>query len=89
MEAAPQAISLDWNCDIANMRKVIPFQIALQGNLDPDILFAPHSKIEQETKQLLSHMHGDPAFIFNLGHGIKPNTPYDAVRVLVDTIKSQ
>ncbi len=87
VEAAPQGISLDWNCDLANMRKVIPFHIALQGNLDPDILYAPHHKIEQEVNHLLNSMHGDPAFIFNLGHGIKPDTPYDAVKVLVETVK--
>jgi uroporphyrinogen decarboxylase len=88
VEAAPQAISLDWNCDLASMRRVVPFNIALQGNLDPDVLFAPASKIEQEVRQLLTNMHGDPAFIFNLGHGIKPDTPYQAVKTLVDTIKS-
>lgn len=88
VEAAPQAISLDWNCDIANMRKIVPFHIALQGNLDPDVLYAPRTKIEQEVTQLLNNMHGDPAFIFNLGHGIKPDTPYDAVKILVDTVKS-
>lgn len=89
VEASPQAISLDWNCDMASMRKIIPFHIALQGNLDPDILYAPRYKIEQEVTQLLNSMHGDPAFIFNLGHGIKPDTPYDAVKALVDTVKSQ
>lgn len=88
VEAAPHAISLDWNCDLANMRKVIPFHIALQGNLDPDILYAPSYKIVQEVKHLLNKMHGDQAFIFNLGHGIKPNTPYDSVKTLVETVKS-
>lgn len=88
VEAAPQGISLDWNCDISLMRQMIPFSIALQGNLDPDILYAPRYKIEQEVTQLLNSMHGDPAFIFNLGHGIKPDTPYDAVKVLVDTVKN-
>ena len=88
VEAAPHAISLDWNCDIANMRKVIPFKIALQGNLDPDILYAPRHKIQQEVTQLITKMHGDPAFIFNLGHGIKPDTPYDAVKTLVETVQS-
>ncbi len=88
VEAAPQAISLDWNCDMVMMRKLIPFQIALQGNLDPDVLYAPSFKIEQEVTQLLNNMYGDPRFIFNLGHGIKPDTPYDAVKILVETIKS-
>lgn len=88
VEAAPNGISLDWNCDLASMRRVVPFHIALQGNLDPDVLYAPSHKIEQEVRQLMTAMHGDPAFIFNLGHGIKPDTPYDAVKILVETVKS-
>lgn len=88
VDAAPSAISLDWNCDLSTIRKMIPFQIALQGNLDPDVLYAPNYKIEQEVARLINSMHGDPGFIFNLGHGIKPDTPYDAVRTLVETVKS-
>lgn len=86
-EAAPHGIGLDWNCDLSAMRKAIPFRIALQGNMDPDILYAPRYKIEQEVTQLLNAMHGDPGFIFNLGHGVKPDTPYDSVKALVETIK--
>ncbi|MBN9377598.1 MAG: uroporphyrinogen decarboxylase [Chlamydiales bacterium 38-26] len=88
VEAGSQGISLDWNCDLASMRRVVPFNVALQGNLDPDILFAPRGKIEHDVIQLLNSMHGDPAFIFNLGHGIKPGTPYDAVKTLVETVKN-
>lgn len=87
-EASPQGIGLDWNCNLAHMRKYVPFHIALQGNLDPDILYAPPAKIEQEARQLVDTMHGDRAFIFNLGHGVKPDTPYDSVRLLVETVQS-
>lgn len=87
-EALPHGISLDWNCDLAGMRKAIPFHIALQGNMDPDVLYAPKHKIEQEARQILNAMHGDPGFIFNLGHGIKPDTPYEAVKVLVEAVKT-
>jgi uroporphyrinogen decarboxylase len=88
VQAAPDAISLDWHCNLADMRKTIPFHIAMQGNLDPDILYAPSYKIEQEVRHILSNMHGDPAFIFNLGHGIKPDTPYDSVKILVDAVRN-
>lgn len=84
----PAGISLDWNLDISDARKVIPHSIAVQGNLDPDFLFAPPQILQKELHRMLEAMEGDPGYIFNLGHGIKPTTPLDSVKLLVDTIKS-
>jgi uroporphyrinogen decarboxylase len=81
------AVSIDWNADISAMRKRIPLPTALQGNLDPDILHAPLSVIKKEVVDLLESMRGDKGYIFNLGHGITPEVPVEAVRVLVDTVK--
>jgi uroporphyrinogen decarboxylase len=86
--AAPSGVSIDWNARLADIRTVVPKNIALQGNLDPDILYAPHHKIREETTALLHSMKGDPGYIFNLGHGITPEVSVDAVRVLVDTVKN-
>lgn len=86
-EIAPSAISLDWNCDLAGVRKQTPASIALQGNLDPDILYAPLPVIKQEVKSLLKAMQGEQGYIFNLGHGITPQVPVEAVRTLVDAVK--
>lgn len=86
-EIAPAAISVDWNGDITKIRSVIPSKIALQGNLDPDILYASHDVIAKEVKKILNGMQGDPGYIFNLGHGIHPDVPVDAVKVLVDTVQ--
>jgi uroporphyrinogen decarboxylase len=83
----PRAISVDWNADLAQMRQRISPNIALQGNLDPDILYAPFDVIRKEVTALLDAMQGDPGYIFNLGHGITPGTPPDAVKTLVDTVK--
>lgn len=83
----PSGISVDWNADISTLRGVVPLTIAIQGNLDPDILYAPHSVIKSETLKILDAMHKDPGYIFNLGHGITPEVPTDAVKVLVDTVK--
>lgn len=80
----PAAISLDWTSPLAPLRKQIP--MAIQGNLNPDLLFEPLPLIAQKTKELLDSMQGDPGFIVNLGHGVKPNTPVDAVRCLIDTV---
>lgn len=87
VQAKPSAISIDWNGDLAAIRRVVPFSIALQGNLDPDVLYAPHDMIRKEVKTLLDSMRGDPGYIFNLGHGVTPEVPVDSVRVLVDSVR--
>lgn len=86
-ELQPNGISFDWNIDITKIRKQIPATICLQGNLDPDVLYAPKSHIIAETRRILNGMKNDPAFIFNLGHGVYPDTPVEAVRTLVETVK--
>lgn len=83
----PAGIGLDWNCHMVNMRRVIDRSIALQGNLDPDILYAPLSCIEREVERLLNEMEGDPGFIFNLGHGVAPDVSEGAVQTLVHCVK--
>jgi len=87
VDLRPNAIGLDWSCDISHMRKKVPPTIALQGNLDPQILYAPQDTIRFECEKILSSMERDPAFIFNLGHGILPDIPPENVTVLIDTIK--
>jgi len=84
----PNAIGLDWNCAIAEVRKHVPYPIALQGNLDPDFLYAPLPRIKAEVNRLLTSMKGDPGFIFNLGHGVMPDVSIAAVRTVVDTVKA-
>ena len=84
----PDGIGLDWNCHIGQMRRHIPATIALQGNLDPHILYAPLHKLEMEVKAILEHMKDDSRFIFNLGHGIAPDVTEEAVKTLVDCVKS-
>jgi uroporphyrinogen decarboxylase len=88
-EIQPSAISLDWNCDITQMRPTIPYSIALQGNLDPDILYAPKNTLEKEINRILDGMEGDKGFIFNLGHGIFPDVPEESVRILVECVKKR
>ncbi|MBA3721974.1 MAG: uroporphyrinogen decarboxylase [Parachlamydiaceae bacterium] len=85
----PAAVSLDWNCDVTRMRQVIPSSIAIQGNLDPHILYASTSVIEKEVNRILDGMEGDKGFIFNLGHGILPDIPEKSVRTLVECVKQR
>lgn len=86
-ELKPSALSLDWNCQLKQMRSLIPSSIALQGNLDPHILYAPASKLKSEVYRLLEDMKGDQGYIFNLGHGINPDVSEDAIKTLVSCVK--
>jgi uroporphyrinogen decarboxylase len=60
--------------------------VAVQGNLDPAILFCDWPAIEAAADRILQSMRGRPGHIFNLGHGILPNTPMDNVVRLVDAV---
>lgn len=86
-EVKPTAISVDWNGDIAALRKQLPANIALQGNLDPDILYGDKATVRKHVRSLLDAMRGDKGYIFNLGHGIHPDTPVESVQALVDEIQ--
>lgn len=85
---SPAGISVDWNCHLPFLRASIPYPIALQGNLDPDVLYAPAAIVRSEALRLLDSMKGDMGHIFNLGHGILPDIPVDSVKALVETVKS-
>lgn len=85
----PAAVGLDWQADIGAIRRRIGPRPALQGNLDPDLLFAPVPAVQREVGRLLESMAGDPGYIFNLGHGIQPETPLEAVQALIDTVQAQ
>ncbi len=82
----PTGISVDWSRPLWEIRQQVPPSIALQGNLDPELLYAPKEVIQRETKKLLRSMQGDPAFIVNLGHGVLPDTPVDHVKYFVETV---
>ena len=85
---APTGISYDWMIPIESVLKTIDPNIALQGNLDPHILHAPISCIEQQAIHLLKATTHRNNFIFNLGHGLLPTLSPDHVKALVDTVKS-
>lgn len=85
-EMQPDAISFDWQRPLFEMRKILhPRKIAVQGNLDPDLLFASKETIDKNVQELLSSMEGDRGFIVNLGHGVKPGTLCPSVRCLIDS----
>lgn len=85
VQLGPAAISFDAEKPLWELRKQVP--MAVQGNLDPDLLFEPLPVIREKTEELLRQMRGDPGFIVNLGHGVKPGVSVDAVRCLIDTVR--
>jgi len=86
-EAKPDVISIDWNVDLLDIKKRLPQGMAVQGNLDPHILYADKTVIKDRIHKLFERMRGEPGFIFNLGHGIMPDIPFDNVKYAVQIIK--
>jgi uroporphyrinogen decarboxylase len=81
------ALGVDWAKDIGAVRRNINGKKALQGNLDPTVLFAPKEKIKTETSLVLASYGKNAGHIFNLGHGILPKTPVENVQYFVNCVK--
>jgi len=83
----PDVLGLDWTMNLGAARQRVGDQVALQGNLDPNVLFARADQIEAEVVRTLDSF-GAPGHghIFNLGHGISQHTPPESVSVLVETV---
>nr|WP_294896942.1 uroporphyrinogen decarboxylase [uncultured Pedobacter sp.] len=86
-EAKPDVVSIDWNADLRNIKNMLPSNIAVQGNLDPHILYADKHVIKERIHRLFERMRGQDGFIFNLGHGIMPDIPFDHVKYAVEVVK--
>jgi uroporphyrinogen decarboxylase len=83
------AMGLDWTANIGKIRALVGHKMALQGNIDPAILFANPEQIAAEARRVLdSYGPHNTGHVFNLGHGISQFTPPEAVSVLVDTVHS-
>ena len=80
------AVGLDWTLDIGRAREKVGHKVALQGNLDPSILFAPPEVVAAEARRVVDAFGPHPGHVFNLGHGISQFTPPESVSVLVDTV---
>jgi uroporphyrinogen decarboxylase len=84
-KAGGDVMGLDWHVDLGKARNVLQ-DTAVQGNLDPTVLFAPQVTIEAEVKRILAENAGRPGHIFNLGHGILPTTPPENAQFMVDCV---
>lgn len=81
-----EVIGVDWKVNIKKAWKQIGYNRAIQGNIDPVVMLSTQSQVNNEAKRILNEVGGKPGHIFNLGHGILPNTPMDNVLSLVDTV---
>jgi uroporphyrinogen decarboxylase len=86
-EAGGAVIGVDWRIALDEAWKTIGDDRAIQGNLDPLVLLAPRDEIRRRAGEVLQQAAGRPGHIFNLGHGVLPQTPVDNVISLIDTVR--
>ena len=81
-------VSVDWQTPIEVARNLVHHSVGLQGNLDPRALLAPSDILVKELNHYKEFRHEYPNFVFNLGHGILPDTPLENVKKMVDWVKN-
>ena len=84
--AGGDVIGLDWRIPLDDGWALLGQDVAVQGNLDPALLFAPLSEIKSRVNDVLGRAAGRPGHIFNLGHGILQHTPVENVKAVVDMV---
>jgi uroporphyrinogen decarboxylase len=87
-ETGADVIGLDWRTPLDEGWRALEYGCAVQGNLDPITLFAPEPILETRVKQVLAQADGRAGHIFNLGHGIVPETPVEHVQAVVKMVKA-
>jgi uroporphyrinogen decarboxylase len=85
-KAGGTVMGIDWRVPLDDAWATVGHDIAVQGNLDPVALFGPPHEIERRVEDILRRAGGRPGHIFNLGHGILPQTPVDHVAATVEMV---
>lgn len=80
------ALGLDWTIDIEDARRRVGDKVALQGNMDPSMLYAPPARIEQEVETILAGFGKGNGHVFNLGHGIHQDVPPEHAGAFIDAV---
>lgn len=81
-----KVLGVDWTVDLGVVRRLVPDNVALQGNLDPVLMNTTPEIVRREATRLLETMRGTKGHIFNLGHGIMPSAKVENMQALVDTV---
>ena len=86
LAAGGDVLGLDWRVELGPTWDALGDDIAVMGNLDPLTLLAPAPVLERETRRILLEANGRPCHVFNLGHGVRPQTPVAQDVRLVDLV---
>jgi uroporphyrinogen decarboxylase len=85
-EAGADVVGVDWRTPLDRATRQIGGRHPVQGNLDPALLFAPWAAVETETRRVLAEGRAAPGHVFNLGHGVLPETDPDVLTRLVELV---
>jgi len=85
-ETGCDALGVDWTVDIGEARARVGARVALQGNMDPCVLYASQQRIHAEVDQILESFGAGPGHVFNLGHGIHPHVDPERVSAFIDAV---
>jgi uroporphyrinogen decarboxylase len=80
------ALGVDWTTDLADARLAVRDRVALQGNLDPSVLYAPPAQIREQVGRVLASFGNGHGHVFNLGHGIHPEVPPEHALAMVEAV---
>lgn len=85
-ESGGDVIGIDWRVELDGAWRRIGHDVAIQGNLDPTLLFGPIDRLRERVERILQQAAGRPGHIFNLGHGVLPKTPVENVLAVVEMV---
>ena len=88
-EAGGTVIGIDWRINLGDAWQRLGYNVALQGNLDPIAMIGDHGQLEERVDQVLQQAQNRPGHIFNLGHGILPQTPVENVETVVHWVHAK
>ena len=83
----PDVVSLDWRVPLDRGWQRVGWQRGVQGNLDPAVLLGPRDLVRSRSRDVLRRAGGRPGHVFNLGHGVLPDTPLENLQVLIETVR--
>ena len=87
-QTRPDVVSLDWRVPLDDGWRRVGYGLGVQGNLDPAVLLGPAQLVQQRARDVLRSAAGRPGHIFNLGHGVPPETRIENLELLVETVHS-
>jgi len=87
--AGADVIGVDWRVPLDEARRRVGPDVAVQGNLDPALCLAPWDVVETEAREVIRQAGGDPGHVFNLGHGVLPDTDPGILAALVDLVHAE